>query len=126
MKPYGEAVNIRTSQDSSHYGSYQIELEVEIPGSMQPTKEALESYGFLLIDFDQWGVTYISSKDPDLMGDVDELDDYGDSTRLILRKGRVSKYDIDDARERLEQIYYRIVDEIGVPIGPPTKQASEY
>jgi len=46
----------------------------------------------------------------------DELNDYGDNTRLTLRKGRLSKYDIDEARESLEQIYCRIVDEIGMPI----------
>jgi len=125
MKQYGDAVNIRANQDPSHYGSYQIELKAEIPGSMQPTKEALESYGFLLVDFDQWGLTYLSSVDPDLIADVDELDDYGDSTRLILRKGRLLKYDINNAMENLEQIYCRIVDEIGMPIVPTLLEAQK-
>ena len=123
MECYGGDARIRTNQDPSHYGSYQIELEAEIPGHIQPTKEALESYGFLLVDFDQWGLTCLSSVDPDLIADVDELDDYGDSTRLILRKGRLSKYDINNAMENLEQIYCRIVDEIGIPIAPPFLEA---
>jgi len=116
MKQYGDTINIKASQDPSHYGSYQIELKAEIPGSMQPTKEALESYGFSLVDFDQWGLTYLSKVYPDLTADVDELDDYGDSTRLILRKGRLLEYDFDEAWKYLELIYCRIVDEIGMPI----------
>ena len=71
MECYGSGASIRTRQDPSHYGSYQIELEAEIPGHVQPTIEALESYGFLLVDFDQWGLTFLSSKDPDLIADVD-------------------------------------------------------
>jgi len=123
MERYGDGVHIRTSQDPSHHDKYQVELEAEIPGNIELPKAALESLGYGLADFDQWGLTYLSSVDPDLMADVDELDDYGDNTRLILRKGRLSKHDIDDARERLEQIYCRIVDEIGVPIGPPLLEA---
>lgn len=71
----GEKRRKGAHQDPSHYGSYQIELEAKIPGRIQPTREALESYGFLLVDFDQWGLTYLSSKDPHLIADVDELDD---------------------------------------------------
>ena len=123
MERYGDGVHIRTSQDPSHHGKYQVELEAEIPGNIELPKGALESLGYGLADFDQWGLTYLSQKDPDLSADVDELDDYGDNTRLTLRKGRLSKYDIDEARESLEQIYCRIVDEIGIPIAPPLLEA---
>ena len=68
-------------------------------------------------------LTYLSQEDPDLSADVDELNDYGVNTRLTLRKGRLSKYDIDEVRESLEQIYCRIVDEIGMPIAPPLLEA---
>ncbi len=100
-----------------------MELEAEIPGNIELPKVALESLGYGLADFDQWGLTYLSLEDPDLSADVDELNDYGDNTRLTLRKGRLSKYDIDEARESLEQIYCRIVDEIGMPIAPPLLEA---
>ena len=123
MERYGDDVHIRTSQDPSHHGKYQVELEAKIPGNIELPKTALESLGYGLADFDQWGLTYLAQEDPDLTADVDELDDYGDNTRLILRKGRLSKYDIDDARECLEQIYCRIVDEIGMPIAPPLLEA---
>jgi hypothetical protein len=123
MERYGDGVHIRTSQDPSHHGKYQVELEAEIPGNIELPKAALESLGYGLADFDQWGLTYLSSVDPDLMADVDELDDYGDNIRLILRKCRLSKYDIDDARECLEQIYCRMVDEIGMPIAPALLEA---
>ena len=116
MERYGDGVHIRTSQDSSHHGKYQVELEAEIPGNIELPKVALESLGYGLADFDQWGLTYLSLEDPDLSADVDELNDYWDNTRLTLRKGRLSKYDIDEAKESLEQIYCRIVDEIGMPI----------
>ncbi len=123
MERYGDGVHIRTSQDPSHHGKYQVELEAEIPGNIELPKAALESLGYGLADFDQWGLTYLSLEDPDLSADVDELNDYGDNTRLTLRKGRLSKYDIDEARESLEQIYFRIVDEIGMPITPPLLEA---
>ncbi len=123
MERYGDGVRIRTSQDPSHHGKYQVELEAEIPGNIEPHKAVLESLGYGLADFDQWGLTYLSQEDPDLSAGVDELNDYGDNTRLTLRKGRLSKYDIDEAREALEQIYCRIVDEIGMPIAPPLLEA---
>ncbi len=123
MERYGDGVRIRTSQDPSHHDKYQVELEAEIPGNIEPPKAALESLGYGLADFDQWALTYLSLEDPDLSAGVDELNDYGDNTRLTLRKGRLSKYDIDEARESLEQIYCRIVDEIGMPIAPPLLEA---
>ncbi len=116
MERYGDGIHIRTSQDPSHHDKYQVELEAEIPGNIEPHKAVLESLGYGLADFDQWGLTYLSLEDPDLSADVDELNDYGDNTRLTLRKGRLSKYDVDEARETLEQMYCRIVDEIGMPI----------
>jgi hypothetical protein len=117
MERYGDGVHIRTSQDPSHHDKYQVELEAEIPGDMELPKAALESLGYGLADFDQWGLTYLSQEDPDLIADVDELNEYGDNTRLTLRKGRLSKYDVDEARKSLEQIYCSIIDEIGVPLG---------
>jgi hypothetical protein len=123
MERYGDGVHIRASQDPSHHDKYQVELEAEIPGNIELPKVALESLGYGLADFDPWGLTYLSLEDPDLSADVDELNDYGDNTRLTLRKGRLSKYDIDEARESLEQIYCRIVDEIGMPIAPPLLEA---
>jgi hypothetical protein len=117
MERYGDGVHIRTSQDPSHHDKYQVELEAEIPGDMELPKAALESLGYGLADFDQWGLTYLSQEDPDLIADVDEINEYGDNTRLTLRKGRLSKYDVDEARKSLEQIYCSIIDEIGVPLG---------
>ena len=117
MERYGDGVHIRTSQDPFHHDKYQVELEAEIPGDMELPKAALESLGYGLADFDQWGLTYLSQEDPDLIADVDELNEYGDNTRLTLRKGRLSKYDVDEARKSLEQIYCSIIDEIGVPLG---------
>lgn len=113
---YGENVYIRTGRDSSRYGKYEVELEAEIPGYIDPIRAALESSGYYWADFDQWGFTYFSEDDPDLSIDADELDDYGDRSRLILRKGKLSEYDIDDARGYLLEIYYRIIDEIGMPV----------
>ena len=119
MERYGDGVHIRTSQDPSHHDKYQVELEAEIPGNIELPKAALESLGYGLADFDQWGLTYLSSRDPDLIADVDELDDYGDNTRLILRKGRLSKHDIDDAREYLVLVYREITNDISIPIMEP-------
>jgi len=65
---------------------------------------------YVPVDFDQWGLTYISRKDPDLSVDVDELDDYGENTRVVLRKGRLSERDIDEARCCLELLYRWLTD----------------
>ena len=55
----GEKTYIRTGQDPSHYGKYEVELEVEIPGYIESIKGALESAGYVLGDFDQWGLTQL-------------------------------------------------------------------
>jgi len=116
MERHGVGTGVRTGKDPSHYGKYQVELEAEIPGNIEPIKEFLESSGYVLVDFDQWGLTYRSSEDPDLSADVDELDDYADNIRLVLRKGSLSKHDIGGARGYLDQIYRRIVYEVGTQI----------
>lgn len=116
MEQYGENIYIRTGQDPSCYGKYEVELEAEIPGYLEQVRAALESSGYILVDFDQWGLTYFSGDDLDLSIDADELDDYGYKSRIILRKGKLSEDNIDNAREYLRQIYYRITDEIGMPV----------
>jgi hypothetical protein len=110
MEPCQDGADLRTSQDPSHYGKYQVELVTVIPGTVEPFKQALESSEYALIDFDQWGLTYVSRKDPDLSVDVSELDDYGENTRVVLRKGRLSECDIDEARCYLEMLYRRLTD----------------
>lgn len=110
---YGENVYIRTGQDPSRYGKYEVELEAEIRGYIDSIRADLESSGYYWVDCDQWGFTYFSGDDPDLSIDADELDDYGDKSRLILRKGKLSEYDIDSAIEYLRQIYRKLTDEIG-------------
>ncbi|MFB0554217.1 MAG: hypothetical protein ACETWQ_12995 [Phycisphaerae bacterium] len=110
MEHYGDGICIRTGPDPSRYGKYQVELEAEIASSIEPIKEALESLQYVPVDFDQWGLTYISRKDPDLSVDVDELDDYGENTRVVLRKGRLSESNIDEARCYLELLYRRLIN----------------
>lgn len=75
-------------------------------------KDALESAGYIMVDFDQWGITCLSEQDPDLEVDLDELSDYGDQSRLVLRRGRLSENEIDDAKEYLNRIYRGIRDQI--------------
>jgi hypothetical protein len=108
MERHRNGICIRTTQDPSHFGLYQIELEAEIPSDLQPDRKVLESYGFVPVDFDQWGLAYLSTNDPDLSAEVDEVDDYGDNSRLILRKGRLSEYDIDETKLYLEQLYRQL------------------
>lgn len=110
MEQYSENIYIRTGQDPSRYGKYEVELEAEIPGYVDPIRAALESSGYVLVDFDQWGLSYFSGDDLDLSIDVDELDDYRQKFRIILRRGKLSEDDIDDAREYLRQIYREITD----------------
>ena len=112
MEQYGENIYIGIGHDHSHYGRYEVELEAEVPGYLDPIKAALESSGHILVDFDQWGLTYLSGNGPDLSVKVDELDDYGNKSRLVLRKGDLSEYDIDDTKKTLQQIYCEIIDEI--------------
>ena len=109
MEQYGENIYTRIGHDRSHYGKYEAELEVEIPGYLDPIKSSLENSGYILEDFDQWGLTYFSCDDPDLTVSVDELDDYGDKSRIILRKGRLLEHDIGKARNYLQGIYYEIL-----------------
>ena len=110
MRGYGDRVCTRTAQDPSHYGHYQVELETVVPGTVESVGHALESSECALFDFDQRGLVYISKKDPDLSVDLDELDDYGDNTRLVLRKGRLSGCDIDEARRYLELFYRQLTN----------------
>jgi hypothetical protein len=107
---YGENVHIRMGRDPSRYGKYEVELEGEVAGYLDRVRAALESSGYILVDLDQWGLSYSSGDDPDLSVDADELDDYGYKFRIILRKGKLSEDDIDNAREHLRQIYREITD----------------
>ncbi len=116
MEQYGENSYTRICHDHSHYGKYEAELEAEIPGYLDPIKAALDSSGYILVDFDQWGLTYFSGDDPDLSVSVDELNDYGDKSRIILRKGRLSQDDIDEAKDYLQQIYHEITNEVDAPL----------
>jgi hypothetical protein len=112
MEEYGENVYVRAGQDRSHYGKYEVELEAGVLGYIDAIKVSLESYGGLLVDFDQWGLRYFSSDDPDLTIEANELDDYGDKSILILRKEKLSKDEIDIAKDYLRQIYHEITDGI--------------
>ena len=112
MEEYGENVYVRAGQDRSHYGKYEVELEAEIPGYLDAIKVSLESYGGLLVDFDQWGLRYFSGDDPDLTIEADELDDFGDKSRLILRKEKLSKDEINIAKDYLRHIYHEIASGI--------------
>jgi hypothetical protein len=112
MKQYGENIYTRIGHDRSHYGKYEVELEAGIPGYIDPIKAALDSSGYILADFDQWGITYFSSDDSDLSVNVDELDDYGAKFRIILRKGTLLEYDINEAKRYLQRIYYEILSKI--------------
>jgi len=114
MEQYGENIYTRIGHDRSHDDKYEAELEVEVPGYLDPIKTSLENSGYILVDFDQWGLTYFSGDDPDLSVNVDELDDYGDKSRIILRKGKLLEHDIDKARNYLQRIYYEILGEIDV------------
>jgi len=110
MEQYGENIYTRIGHDRSHYGKYEVELEAEVPGYLDPIKASLEDSGYIVVDFDQWGLTYSSGDDPDLSVNVDELDDYGNRSRIILRKGKLSEEDIGDARQYLQNIYNEITD----------------
>jgi hypothetical protein len=105
-----DGVQIRRISDPVHPGKYQVELEAEFPGTYDPIKTTLESAGYALVDFDQWGLTFSSKKDLDLRVDVDELDDYGDTSRLILCKGRLSESDIDRAKSCLLRTYREVAE----------------
>lgn len=114
MEQYGENIYTRIGHDRSHYAKYETELEAEVPGYLDPIKTSLENSGYILVDFDQWGLTYFSGDDPDLSINIDELDDYGDKSRIILRKGKLLEHDIDESRRYLQRIYYEILGEIDV------------
>lgn len=114
MERYGDSLSISTNPDPSHYGSYRVELKVEIPGRLESAEKALKSCGLLACDFDQWGMSFLSHKDADLTAGVDELGDYGDSSRLVLRIGKLSENDVGNARDYLQQIYCEIIDKIGM------------
>ena len=111
MERYGSAVRTTNIPDPAHYGKYQVELEAEIVGPIEPVEAALESAGYVMVDFDPWGMTYLSKNDPDLRVDVDELDDYGDNIRLFLRKSRLSEQDAHEAEEYLQRIYCELTNE---------------
>jgi hypothetical protein len=112
MEQYGENIYTRIGHDRSHYGKYMAELEAEVPGYLDPIKTSLEDSGYISVDFDQWGLTYFSCDDPDLSVNVDELDNYGDKSRLILRKGKLSKDEIDITKGYLRKIYRQITSRI--------------
>jgi len=114
MERYGNGVRTRNIPDPTHYGKYQVELEAEIAGPIEPVKATLKSAGYVMVDFDQWGMTYLSKQDPDLRVDVDELDDYGDNIRLFLRKSRLSGQDAHEAEEYLQRIYCELTDQTTV------------
>jgi len=116
MEEYGENIYVRIGQDRSHYGRYEVELEAEVPGYLDPIKASLESSGYILVDYDQWGLRYFSGDDPALSIDVDELDDYGDRSRIILCKGQLSEDDIDEAKDYLRQIYRKVTNEVNTPL----------
>ena len=116
MDEYGENLYIRADQDPSYYRRYEVELGVQLPGYLDHIWEALESSGYILTDFDQWGLRYLSGDDPDLQIDIDELDDYGGMCRLVLRKGKLSEGDIDDAKVYLQHIYSQIAEQIDTPV----------
>ena len=122
MEQYGENIYTKIGHDRSRYGKYEAELEAEVPGYLDPIKTSLEDSGYILVDFDQWGLTYFSGDDPDLSINVDELDDYGDKSRIILRKGKLLEHDIDEARRYLQRIYDEIL--CGIDVEPV--EAFEY
>ena len=116
MDQYDEIACIRTSQDSSHFGKYEMELGAEITGSIDLLKAALESSGYVLVDFDQWGYAYLSGDDPDLTAEVNDLNDYVGKCRLTFRRGRLLEDEIGDAREYVRQIYNVITNRMAVEV----------
>lgn len=102
---------IRIGLDPSHYGAYEVELAAEIPGNIDPIRTALESSGYTLVDCDQWGLTYFDDHEPYLRIDVDELDDLGHTSRVIIRKGRLTARDIHLAADQLKQVYRHVAVE---------------
>lgn len=108
MEEYEKDPCIRIGQDPSHYGAYEVELKAEIPGNIDPIRATLESSGYTLVDCDQWGLTYFDRSEPYLRIDVDELDDHGSESRVILRKWKLSENNIDQAKGYLRRIYLEI------------------
>jgi hypothetical protein len=116
MNRYEDNPSVSIRPDPSHYGSYRVELKAEIPGRLETAEKALRSCGFLACDFDQWGMSFLSRKEPDLTAEVDEVSDYGDSSQLALYKSKLSRNDIGGASEFLQQIYRQIIDKIDIRI----------
>jgi len=101
MEEYEQDPCIRIGQDPSHYGAYEVELEAEIPGNIDPIRAALESSGYTLVDCDQWGLTYFDDNEPYLRIDVDELDDLGNASQIVMRKGGLRECDLGQTVECL-------------------------
>ena len=115
MEQYDNNFYIRTCQDPARRGNYQVELEGKVTSNVEPIGAALESSGYRLADFDQWGLTYLSREYPDLWIDLDELDEYCCKTRLVLHKDRLFESKVDIAKECLERIYHQIINKITPP-----------
>jgi len=112
MEQYGDNVYTRLRHDRSHYGKYEVEIEAEVQDYLDPIKTYLGDSGYILVDFDQWGLTYFSRDDPELSINIDELDDYGNKSRITLRKARLSQDDIEETIDYLQQIYRKITGEV--------------
>ena len=56
---------------------------------------------------------------------VDELDDYGNKSQIILCKGKLLEHDIDKARNYLQRIYYEILGEIDVELVEAVEYSSQ-
>lgn len=111
--------HIETRKDSSHYGYFEVELAAGLSAYMDTVKAGLESLGFKLVDFSEWGVTYFSKNDPSITADVDEFDSYSESSQLVLRKGKLLENQVEAAREYLQHIYNKVaIDADIVPVEP--------
>ena len=83
---------LRISRDPAHLGQYQIEIETELATDVELIEAALRSARYGVVDFDPWGRTYLSVDDPYLEVDVDALSDYGDRSRLRMRRSKISEH----------------------------------
>jgi hypothetical protein len=103
---------LRVTRDRAHLGHYQIEIEAEVGLDVDVIGKALESSRYGLADFDEWGRTYLSAGDPYLEIDVDALDDYGDRSRLRMRKSRIPEREVSRMKGHLLEAYCSVGREL--------------
>lgn len=103
---------LRVTRDPAHLGHYQIEVETEVALDLDLIGEALESARYGLADFDEWGRTYLAADDPYIEIDVDALNDYGDKSRLRMRKSRIPEREVCRMKGYLLEAYCSVGREL--------------